>query len=676
MSQALTKYQALYESVRSRARREPAPTGPDRLVADLGVRWRNRQITLPYLRTQAEMIDREAPALRDLGERALDDRIFEIKGAMIRHSDDPAVRRMALAITREVARRLTGESAYLVQLMGALALSHGCICEMLTGEGKTLTGSIAAPLIAWQHRRLHVLTVNDYLAKRDADSRGPIYARCLLDCGSIQQEMDPSQRSMVYARAIVYGTPKQITADYLRDQIALRTASSLWAGRALAGGGAGGTSGGPMVPGLVAALVDEADAVLIDEGVTPLIIAQPRRSDSMARVYQAADTIAAALRPPPSKEHFTLDHVRRKAELTDAGRAAAQGLMEALPAPVDPIWKAPRRAEELIRTALVARYIYQRGKHYDVVEGKIVIVDEYTGRFLQDRSWEHGLHQAAEAKEKLEITADRETLARLSFQRFFRSYPFLCGMTGTAADCTGELQRTYQRKVVVIPTNRPIQRVDMPMRVFATSDARWNAVADEVDRLRRAGRPVLVGTRSIAASEHISRLLSTRGIEHHVLNATVDAQEASIIKMAGESGPRGGAVTVATNMAGRGTDIKPDRTSLDAGGLAVILTEMHGARRVDRQFRGRSGRQGDPGSSRMFVSLQDELLRLYAPHLGKLARAMLASTSASGELAPGPARLAARLFTHAQRRNEARDREQRAEVMRQDDWVEKHLPGQ
>jgi len=656
VSQALTKYHALYCSIRSRARREHTPTGLDRIAATLNLRWRSRGITLTFLRQQAELIDALAPTLTNLGEKALDERIAQAKAAVIASPRDAEVVRNALAATREVARRITGESAYLVQLMGALALTHGRICEMLTGEGKTLTGSVAAPIIAWQNRRLHIFTVNDYLAQRDAQSRAPIYQRCLLDCGAIQQEMDVPTRSAIYAKAIVYGTPKQITADYLRDQISLRPATSVWAGRSL--------PSAPMVPGLAAALVDEADAVLIDEGVTPLIIAQARTGDSMVEVYRDADGIAAALHPAD----FTIDHIKRKAELTDAGRAKAKALMESRP---DPIWRAPRRAEELIRTALVARHVYTRGKHYEIVEGKIVIVDEYTGRFLADRSWEHGLHQAAEAKEKIEVTADRETLARLSFQRFFRSYPFLCGMTGTAADATGELERTYQRRVLVIPTNRPIARHDQPTRVFTSSDARWNAVADEAERLSRAGRPVLIGTRSIAASEHASRLLSARRVEHKVLNATVDKAEAEIVRNAG----RAGAVTVATNMAGRGTDIKPDADALAAGGLAVLLTEMHGARRVDRQFRGRSGRQGDPGSSLMFASLEDELVRLYSPRLLSVFLPAARARVGAGELTGRLANLARRLFTFAQQRNEARDRRQRAEVMRQDDWVDKHLPG-
>jgi preprotein translocase subunit SecA len=661
MSQALTRYQALYESMRARARREQAPQGLDRLAAALRLAWTTRGVTVPWLRAQAQLTDRLEPALKAMGERELDGQIAAVREAMVRTArtrDDELLRR-ALAVTREVARRVTGQEAYLVQLMGALALARGRVVQMLTGEGKTLTGSIAAPLIAWQRRHLHVFTVNDYLAQRDADSRAPIYKRCLLDCGAIQQEQDPAQRALIYARAIVYGTPKQITADFLRDQIALRASTSVWAGRSASSA----TGTGPLVPGLSAALVDEADAVLIDEGVVPLIIAQARKADAMAEVYRASHAICASL---SQGEDYTIDHVRKRADLTPKGRARARALMENRP---QPIWRAPRRAEELVRQALVARHCYLRGRQYEIVDGKLALIDEFTGRFLADRQWEHGLHQSVEAKENLEVSADRETLARISFQRFFRSYPFLCGMTGTAADATGELQRVYQRRVLVIPTHRPVARKDLPARIFAGSDARWNAVADEVQRLSRAGRPVLVGTRSVEASQHVARLLTARAIVHRVLNALVDREEAQIVHAAGARAT----VTVATNMAGRGTDIVPDRDALRAGGLAVILTEMHGAQRIDRQFMGRAGRQGDPGSSQMFLSLADELPTLHAPRRLGAARALAAG--ATGELTGAALRLAMRAFRAAQRASQARDQRLRAEVLRQDDWVDRHLPG-
>ncbi|HYD00569.1 MAG TPA: hypothetical protein VEB22_05030 [Phycisphaerales bacterium] len=683
MSQALTRYQSLYLSLQTRSRREPAPTGLDRFAAGVKLRRATRLLNVTWLRAEAERVHLLEPAMRGHSERALDAVVAEVREAMMRagagvgsraaakglgsESDRELVRK-ALAVIREVARRATGEEAYIVQLMGALAMYHGAVVEMMTGEGKTLTGSVAAPLIAWRRRRLHVFTVNDYLAARDAESRSVIYSRCLLDCGAIVQEQEPGERAEVYQKSIVYGTPKQITADYLRDQIKLGETASAWQGRGLVAIGQGSIVGGsgPIVPGLSACMVDEADAVLVDEGVVPLIIAQARRGDEMAAVYKDAARIASML---VQRDDYEVDLLRRRAVLTEKGRARVGGLTEAL---TDAVWRAPRRAEELVKQGLVARHCYLHGQQYHVVDGRVIIVDEYTGRFMPDRSWEHGLHQAVEAKEGLDVTADRETLARLSFQRFYRMYPFLCGMTGTAADATVEIERVYQRRVVRIPTNKPIARVDHPPRVFRTGDARWEAVIEEVRRLHTEGRPVLVGTRSIEASEKMSRLLDANGLVHKVLNALHDKEEASLVRSASQGGP-GAAILVATNMAGRGTDIKPDKAAIKAGGLAVVLTEMHGAERIDRQFKGRAGRQGDVGSSSVFLSLEDELLTLYTPRTAKVLKGMAVGSGA--ELSGRLLWVARRAFVRAQRVGQARARRGRADVLKQDDWIEKHLPG-
>ncbi len=662
MSQALTRYTALYESTMSRRRKPETLTGLDRFVAWVQLKGRYARSGLGALRREAARVDAMAPSLRNHSEAALDEQIRLTRERFVRRDLSAEVIRRGLALTREVARRETGEEAYPVQLMGALGLYHGRIVEMLTGEGKTLTGSIAAPLLAWRHRSLHVFTVNDYLARRDAHSRAAIYTRCGCTVGAIQQEMSPAERFDVYARAIVYGTPKQITADYLRDQLRIGPLGSAWLGRAFLqrlGEEALASGAGPLIPGLRAALVDEADAVLIDEGVVPLIIAQPRRKDDMDLVYRQAAQIAAKLDEGPD---YSIDALRRTSELKRRGRHRAEDLWKTFD---HPIWKATRRAEELIRQALVARHCYQKGKQYEIVDGRIVIVDEYTGRFLADRTWEHGLHQAVEAKEGLEVTADRETLARMSFQRFFRSYPFLCGMTGTAADATREMEQVYGRPVTSIPTHRPLIRKQLRTRVFTHAEDRWTAVVDEIERLHQAGRPVLAGTPSIAASELLSQRLAARGLEHRVLNALHDAEEADLIVDAGAAG----AITVATNMAGRGTDIKLDVIARKAGGLAVILTEMHTAKRIDRQFIGRSGRQGDPGTAQIFASVDDELTRQFTPWAGPVMHRL----SRGGEVASP--RLAKALLRVAQRRAEARARRSRAGVLRQDDWIDKNLPG-
>lgn len=664
MTQALTRYHALYEAVRSRRRKPQVPKGLDAVATRVTVRAKQLKARPAWLMAQARQVDALSPSIRGLAEAALDEQIREVRDRFVRGRADDALVRRGLALTREVARRCTGEEPFLVQLMAALGLYHGRIVEMLTGEGKTLTGSIAAPLIAWKHKHLHVLTVNDYLAKRDAESRAPIYNRCLLQVGAIQQEMDSAARFDVYARQIIYGTPKQITADYLRDQIRMGQTLSAWAGRQqLAKSGSG-----PLVPGLQACLVDEADAVLIDEGVVPLIIARSRQEDEMAEVYRTAATLAAKLDEGPD---YKIDYVKRRADLKRRGEHRLGQMFDDLAAGGEPLWRATRRAEELVRQALVARHCYRHGQQYHIVDGRVVIVDEYTGRFLPDRSWEHGLHQAVEAKENVTVTADRETLARMSFQRFFRSYPFLCGMTGTAADAVGEMEKVYGRPVVVIPTNRPLIRSQWPMRIFRSAEPKWNAIVESIAELHAAGRPVLVGTRSIAASEFLAERLANRGLSHVVLNALHDKEEAQLIAGAGHGRAPGQepAITVATNMAGRGTDIVLDRSAREAGGLHVILTEMHGAKRIDRQFIGRAGRQGDPGSAQLFVALDDELVRQHAKRLGGAA-----FRSTAGEEITGRPEIA-RLFRLAQRRSEAFARRGREAVLRQDDWMEKYLPG-
>lgn len=660
---SLTAYNALFDAVRTRRRRVETPKGLDILAARLRVWAMQRSTTLTRLTREAQAIDREiSPALRSTSEGALDAMIDDCRTAVIRlrGRTDPLVLRRAMGLTREVARRQTGEEAYIVQLVGALALVHGRIIEMLTGEGKTLTGSLAAPVLAWRHKHLHVFTVNDYLASRDAQSRQPIFSRCRLSVGAIQQETEPGLRRAIYAKDVVFGTPKQITADWLRDQIALQGAGAIgsaWAGRRAIGE----LGGGPMVPGLRAALVDEADAVLIDEGVVPLIIARSRRTDEMADVYRAAATMARQLDEGPD---FTVEHLKRRAVLKPRGLERCRQMFAGQE---HAIFRAPRRAEELVKTALTARHCYLRGQHYAIVDGRIVIVDEYTGRFLADRNWEHGLHQAVEAKENLEVTADRETLARLSFQRFFRSYPILAGMTGTAADATGEIKAVYMRPVVVVPTHRPIARQNWPLRFFKSSEARWCAVADSIAQIHATGRPILVGTRSIEASETVAARLAARGLAHKVLNANFDKDEAAIIA----GGGRSGSIIVATNMAGRGTDIVLDKDARAAGGLHVILTEMHQAKRIDRQFIGRAGRQGDPGSAQIFASSQDELVRLYA----RRGVAALIELWSGDEAPPRFHRMVRGFLRGAQRLAEARARRQRADLMRQDHWIERHLPG-
>ncbi|MEO1583966.1 MAG: hypothetical protein AAFR96_05255 [Planctomycetota bacterium] len=648
----LTAYAALAATVNARRRARPVRTGADQLVELGALRLRQRKHRLEVLLSRAEAIDAMAADVRAYSEARLHESLMDARSAFLLGRADGAVVDRALALVREAASRETGEEAYTVQLAGALALVYGRIAEMVTGEGKTLTGSLAIPLLAWRFRHVHVLTVNDYLAERDAESRSGIYERCGLSAAAICQQHTPAERAERYAGPIVYGTPKEIAADYLRDQIRTGRVDSAWSGWQTLG------NRSPIVPGLHACVVDEADAVLIDEGVTPLIIARAREADDLGPAYSRARELAASLEEPAD---FVIDRLRKRAVLTPGG---ADRLREVFAGEQHEAFRVERRGTELVRQALVADRCYVKGQQYELVDGRVVIVDEYTGRFLPDRSWEHGLHQAVEAKEGVEITADRETLARISFQRFFRSYRFLAGMTGTAADAAGEMRRVYARPVTVIPTHRPIARTQRPTRIFSTSEAKWRAIIDSIEAEHSLGRPVLVGTRSVEASVHVSELLDARGLRHAVLNAHHHAEEAQTISQAGEVGR----ITVATNMAGRGTDIKLTADARARGGLHVVLTEVHGARRVDRQFVGRAGRQGDPGSAQTFASLEDDLPTRFAPTLAGLVRTR-------GEGAEQGGRLAELAVKIAQRRSESRDRRNRRSVLRQDDWLEKHMPG-
>ena len=617
--------QNLWSTLRTRRRGVEPLTGIDATAGRWISRIKHARIGMKFLRREAEAIvamDAEYSALSD---EALDQRILELREVFARRTYEDSHVRAGLASIREVARREMGEKPYMVQIMGALALFHGQIVEMVTGEGKTLTAAVATALLGWLRKPVHVITVNDYLAQRDADSRAPIFRRCGLSAGAVVNETAEPQRVEIYRLPIVYVTQKELVADWLRDQLKLGRITDPVSTRWLTSD-FGDPTGRPrgkrplglrnrppvmvLVPGLHAAVVDEADAVLIDEAVTPLIIAQPREEDAQSAMYIRARDLAAQLE---LREHFTVEMADRKTKLNNRGRDKIASLLKP---DEHEIWRASRRREELVEQALTAAHCYYHAQHYQIVEDKIVIVDEFTGRFMPDRQWQHGLHQAVEAKHSLEVTADRDTLASLSFQRFFKMYPHLCGMTGTAADAKGEMETTYGLPVRVIPTNRPLQRKRYEDQIFVKIGQKWGRVVEEIEEMHRQGRPVLVGTRSIEASEHLSALLKEKGLEHQVLNAVHHKAEAQIVSEAG----RAGAIMVATNMAGRGTDIKLEPGVADRGGLHVILTERHAASRIDRQLFGRAGRQGDPGSARAIISLEDELVLKHAPRLGAAVR--------------------------------------------------------
>jgi preprotein translocase subunit SecA len=630
------------------ARRVKAPElkGLD-AMANVAFGWvRNRRPVLPKLKLQAERIEALEPEIQKLGSVAFGQAVAEMRDlARLDRLHGDALDR-ALALAREAAVRTLGLRPFPVQLMGALAMIDGSIAEMATGEGKTLTASLAVSILAWAGKPVHVITVNDYLVQRDAEEMGPVYRMLGLTVGFVVHDTSPQERIDHYRRSVVYCTSKELVADFLRDQIRLgnlRTSTQTSIGLMM---GASNVNR-MLLPGLFRAVVDEADSLLIDEAVTPLIISNSPEDEVNATHYFAADDLAQQLE---YSRDFFIDRTVRSVDLTLRGQERLEHLCEG-----DNFWKGKRRREELVTQALVARHCFVRDEQYLVTDdGKVQIIDESTGRVMADRSWRHGLHQAIEVKESVTVTADKENLARLSFQRFFRQYPLMSGMTGTAWEAGPELWQIYQRPVVRIPTNRPCIRVHLPVQMFDTMSQKWDAVIERVEELHAKGAPILIGTRSVLASEEVSGRLAARNLMHRVLNATQTAQEASIVSEAGHRGQ----ITVATNMAGRGTDIKLSRGVTDVGGLHVIATEPHGSFRVDRQLFGRAARQGDPGSAQMFSSAEDDLFIRHTPSLRRMWRTIGA----------------AKIIRLAQARAEHLARFNRKQVLKSDDWMDQSLP--
>ncbi len=513
----------------------------------------------------------------------------------------------SFALVREAARRTIGLRHFDVQLLGGLTLVSRGLAEMQTGEGKTLTATLPLYLYALYGRGAHLATVNDYLARRDAEQMRPVFAALGLSTGVIESSTEPPERRRAYAADITYGTAKEFGFDYLRDRLLLRSRDD--EGTDLIGRLMGEPDKRrgekPLQRTAFFMLVDEADSVLIDDAGTPLIIAGAAgevKRDVAAR-YQFAATEARQFQ---EDEHYTLQRAEHRVELTFAGRALLRSLSH--PAEMNAVGLVTLY-EDMERAILVER-LYERDRNYVVrepegkTESAVAIVDEFTGRIAEGRKWRAGLHQAVEAKEGLAVTDDGGQAARITVQEFFLRYRHLAGMSGTAQGSARELRRIYKLRTRQIPTNRPPIRKRLPTQIFGIAAAKWQAVVAEVQELHAVGRPVLVGTRSIDKSEQLSQLLRAARIEHDVLNAHHEQREADIVALAGEHGR----VTVATNMAGRGTDIRLGEGVVDLGGLHVIITEMHEAARIDRQLVGRSGRQGDPGSYRYFLSLEDDLL--------------------------------------------------------------------
>jgi len=473
---------------------------------------------------------------------------------------------------------------------------------MATGEGKTVTAALPACTVGLAGHPVHVVTVNDYLARRDAEEMEPLFRFLGLSVGCVVQGMKPPERRQAYNRSVTYCSNKELAFDYLRDRVAVAQHRSRLHVSLARVRSDPELDEGLVLRGLYYAIVDEADSVFIDDARTPLILSSTHETQNERADFEAALELAGILEQGAD---YGTNLAEREIALTEHGSQRVAAFAEGR----EGVWTSARAREELVTQALSALNLYKRDQHYVVADDMVQIVDESTGRVMPDRSWERGLHQLVEAKEFCPPTARRETLARLTYQRLFRRYLKLAGMSGTANEVSAEIKQVYGLDVVRIPLHRPLRRRVMPSRVLPTREAKWAAVVDAVvNQAVAGGRPVVIGTRSVQASEEVSAELARRGVEHALLNAKQDKDEAEIVARAGEPGR----VTVATNMAGRGTDIKLGRGVAELGGLHVILTEFHESRRIDRQFFGRCARQGDPGSCEAVVSLEDEIYEMFA----------------------------------------------------------------
>ncbi len=541
----------------------------------------------------------------------------------------------AYATAREVAYRILNEKAYYVQLVGAIAIHYGNIAELKTGEGKTLTTVFPAYLNALTGKGVHVITVNEYLTSRNASWMGPVFEFLGVSVGVNLRDLTPKEKRDVYNCDITYTTNNELGFDYLRDNMAIRREDR-------------------VQRGLEYAIIDEVDSILIDEARTPLIISGGFLESK--NLYLDADRFVKRLK---ENDTYIYDEKTKKVNLTDAGVKEAENFFH-----VDNLYDVDNTTlVHFINQALHANYSMKKDFDYVVSDGKIVIVDQFTGRLMQGRAFSDGLHQAIEAKEGVEIQQETKTLATITFQNLFRMYKKLSGMTGTAKTEEEEFRNIYNMYVITVPTNRPVIREDMDDLIYANKKSKFNAIVNEIEKRHKLGQPVLVGTIAIETSEEISELLNKRKIPHEVLNAKNHAREAEIIAHAGEKG----AVTIATNMAGRGTDIKLGEGVKELGGLCVIGTERHESRRIDNQLRGRSGRQGDPGYSQFYIAMDDDLMvRFGSDRIG----AMLQNTG-MGDGMEIRSKIFSKSVASAQKRVEGNNFDMRKSILQYDDVMNK-----
>jgi len=631
---------------------------------------------LKKLQPKVAAINALEPRISQLSDAQLQAKTAEFKEKLRQGATLEDLLIEAFAVVREAARRTVRMRPFDVQLMGGIVLHQGKIAEMKTGEGKTLVATLPAYLNALEGKGVHIVTVNDYLAKRDAEWMGPIYKSLGLSVGVIQHEIGDAERKKAYQADITYGTNNEFGFDYLRDNMKFRLEDL-------------------VQREFNYAIVDEVDSILIDEARTPLIISGPTQESTS--LYYKVDNFVRRLQ---KDKHFILDEKTRTVALNETGVSEAEKYFG-----VSNLYDLSQMdLVHAINQSLKAHFLFKRDVDYMVKDGQVIIVDEFTGRLMPGRRYSDGLHQALEAKERVRVEEEYQTLASITFQNYFRMFKKLAGMTGTAATEAAEFQAIYNLDVIEIPTNKPLIRTEYPDVVYRTAREKWNAVAEEIIELNKIGRPVLVGTISIEKSEHLSNLLKKRGIKHVVLNAKYHELEAQIIAQAG----RIRAVTIATNMAGRGVDIllggNPEFLAKEAlkkdgidpaqstpeqfkkayeevlkttdeehekvvalGGLQIIGTERHESRRIDNQLRGRAGRQGDPGSSRFYLSLEDDLMRIFGSDRisGLMARIGMA------EGVPIEHRMVSRAIERAQKQVEAQNFSIRKHLLEYDDVMNK-----
>ena len=570
------------------------------------------------------------PKLVGLSDASLQEKTFEFKNRLANGETLDDILPEAFAVVREASRRVTGMRHFDVQLLGGIVLHRGDIAEMRTGEGKTLVATLPVYLNALTGKGVHVVTVNDYLATRDSEDMGRIYKFLGLSVGLIVHDLTYDQRRRAYNADVTYGTNNEFGFDYLRDNMVI--------------------SADQMVQRpLNYCIVDEVDSILIDEARTPLIISGP--GEKSTDLYYTLAGIVKTF----TKDDYTMDEKQKTIAPTDSGVAKVEKMLG-----ISNMFDNDHLdLNHLVIQALRARFMMHRDKDYVVKNGEIVIVDEFTGRLMFGRRYSDGLHQSIEAKENVKVQGESKTLATITFQNYFRMYDKLAGMTGTAKTEEDEFNKIYKLDVYVIPTNKPAIRRDLPDVIYKTKNAKYRAVVREVKKRHATGQPILVGTTSINQSEILSQLLDKENIVHNVLNAKYHEKEAEIIKNAGQKGM----VTIATNMAGRGTDIKLGPGVAELGGLMIIGTERHESRRIDNQLRGRAGRQGDPGTTQFFLSLEDDLMRIFgSENISKFMDKL-----GMDEDEPITAKMITRSIEKAQKKVESHNFEIRKYVLEYDD---------